>query len=190
MYKLAATLMLTLVGCTYVTERIEKAEITATGERVADSGPVAPVADAADGGTPTAIDVADAGPGDVAEKGAPSVVDGEPIGPPPDEDPDAGSPAEDASAPSEGPDAGAPVDEPCVENILLPTAAFPTIRVSYEIGPHTSVSVPFECGSGAIACRYALGGGIDPPPVSRYPTTCRVPVPEKCLPCTGGVTVW
>ncbi len=117
-------------------------------------------------------------------------VDSAPVDPEP-EDP----PVEDAGVvqPKDSGAVDAATPAPCVESIKLPTASTP-VWVRYAGG----VSASYYCPGGTVdfnSCKYVLqkvgwrlvGDTIYPV----YPETqCRVTVPEKCLPCTGGVTQW
>lgn len=101
---------------------------------------------------------------------------------------DAGSDATTPPPPTDGgSDASAPADAggPCVENIKVPVTPNWTIWVRYPGG----VSVPYYCPSSVEgnSCKYALG---NPASGTYTPSTCRVTVPAKCLPCTGNVTQW
>ncbi len=105
----------------------------------------------------------------------------EPEDPPPLKDAGVRQP-KDSGVDAALPDAGT---LPCVTSIKVPTATT-SVWVRYEGG----VSVPYYCPAGTVdfnSCRYALG---NPASGTVTPTTCRVAVPAKCLPCTNGVTEW
>lgn len=102
---------------------------------------------------------------------------------------DSGTSADSSSPADSGADAADA--GPCVTSVEVPTSPNWVIWARYTLSATTSQSVPYYCPDGVTgnSCKYALGN-----PASGYvypaPGACRIAVPDKCLPCTNGVTEW
>jgi hypothetical protein len=78
---------------------------------------------------------------------------------------------------------------PCVEYVKVPASPSWAVRVHIS-----GTSMPYYCPDvpTAVSCGYAIKNVNSVRDDKVYPAqgACHMPVPAKCLPCTGGVTEW